>query len=119
MSCTDYFDASSAAFTTSSLRSKKLIRRVAEFGATPNRAFDQPLQQGPTVMTDFRNEIDLRWVLRNVRAKRFAFISCTPEEMRRIVEMGLVEMVGDRPRLTAAGFAKLEAPVIRDPTLEA
>ena len=53
-------------------------------------------------------EIELRWTLRDIRARRFKFMRLSSEDLQELINQGLVEMHGDEPVLTEAGVAKIE-----------
>jgi hypothetical protein len=52
--------------------------------------------------------IHLRWVLRDIKAKRAKFSPVSPEDLRTLVEMGLVEMRDEVPLLTNEGERALD-----------
>jgi hypothetical protein len=52
--------------------------------------------------------IELRWLLRDIRAKRWVLAPLDPVRVQRLVDMGLVEMVDDKPALTEAGRQMIE-----------
>lgn len=52
--------------------------------------------------------ISLRWALRDVLAGRTKFLPLADADRQLLVEMGLVEMHDDEPRLTEDGFAVIE-----------
>jgi hypothetical protein len=52
--------------------------------------------------------IELRWLLRDIRAKRWTSVPLDPERLQRLIEMGLAEMVDDKPALTEAGRQVIE-----------
>ena len=45
----------------------------------------------------------LRWALRDILGKRTKLSPVSPDDLRTLIEMGLVEMRGDVPVLTHAG----------------
>ena len=45
----------------------------------------------------------LRWVLRDIMGKRTNLSRLNPDDLRTLIEMGLVEMLHDIPVLTHAG----------------
>jgi hypothetical protein len=45
----------------------------------------------------------LRWVLRDIMGKRTKLSPASPDDLRTLIEMGLVEMLRDIPVLTHAG----------------
>jgi hypothetical protein len=60
--------------------------------------------QNPFSGLDLQLAIDLRWTLRDIRAKRWKLSSIDETHMRTLIEMGLVEMRDDQPALTNAGL---------------
>jgi hypothetical protein len=52
---------------------------------------------------DVRRAIDLRWTLRDIKAKRFKLSPFDPDHVRELQEMGLVEIRDDVLELTQAG----------------
>ncbi len=61
-------------------------------------------------LTDLTIEraISLRWTLRDILAGRTKFLPLADTDLRLLLEMGLVEMRDDEPKLTEAGFAIIE-----------
>jgi hypothetical protein len=53
---------------------------------------------------DVQEAIDLRWTLRDVRAKRWKLLPINPSHLEKLKSMGLVEMRDDDPVLTNAGI---------------
>jgi hypothetical protein len=53
--------------------------------------------------------IELRWLLRDIRAKRWVLVPLDPVRLERLIEMGLAEMVDDKPVLTEAGLRIIES----------
>ncbi|MDO9295049.1 hypothetical protein [Bradyrhizobium sp.] len=51
--------------------------------------------------------IDLRWTLRDIKAKRSMF-PVDPDHLRTLIELGLVEMRDDVPAITNAGHQILD-----------
>jgi hypothetical protein len=47
--------------------------------------------------------IHLRWVMRDIKAKRLKLSPVGPEDLRSLLEMGLIEMRDDVPMLTSVG----------------
>jgi len=52
--------------------------------------------------------IDLRWTLRDIKAKRTMF-PVDPDHLCTLIELGLVEMKDDIPVITNAGHQILDA----------
>ena len=53
---------------------------------------------------DIQEAIDLRWTLRDIRAKRWKLSPIDPSHLEKLKSMGLVEMRDDDPVLTNAGI---------------
>lgn len=63
-------------------------------------------------MSDFSDvdpiqAIDLRWTLRDIKSKRTMF-PVDPVHLRRLIDLGLVEMKDDVPAITNAGHQVLD-----------
>ena len=56
-----------------------------------------------TAPTDRDRAIVLRWVLRDIKAKRLKLSPVDQRDMLDLIDMGLVEMRNDAPVLTDAG----------------
>ena len=52
--------------------------------------------------------IDLRWTLRDIKARRSIF-PVNPDHLRTLIELGLVEMKDDVPAITNTGHQILDA----------
>lgn len=52
--------------------------------------------------------IHLRWVLRDIGGKRTKLSPISPDDLRTLIEMGLVEMRDEIPVLTHAGDRALD-----------
>jgi hypothetical protein len=52
---------------------------------------------------DVGRAIHIRWVLRDIKAKRTQFMPLDPADLRTVVEMGLVEIRDEVPVLTYEG----------------
>jgi hypothetical protein len=52
---------------------------------------------------DLDTVIRLRWVLRDIKAKRLKMSPVSPEDLRSLLEMGLIEMRDEFPMLTSEG----------------
>jgi hypothetical protein len=52
--------------------------------------------------------IRLRWVLRDIKAKRTKFMPVSPDDIRILTEMGLVEMSDEMPLITNEGERALD-----------
>jgi hypothetical protein len=53
---------------------------------------------------DLQEAIDLRWTLRDIKAKRWKLSPINPSHLEKLQAMGLVEIRNDDPVLTDAGL---------------
>ena len=53
---------------------------------------------------DLDTAIRLRWVLRDIKAKRTKLSPVSPDDLKRLTELGLIEMYDDEPMLTNEGM---------------
>ena len=53
---------------------------------------------------DLQEAIDLRWTLRDIRAKRSKLSPINPSHLEKLKTMNLIEMLDDEPVLTTAGL---------------
>jgi hypothetical protein len=60
--------------------------------------------ENPFSKFDIQQAIDLRWTLRDIRAKRFKLSPIDEGHLKTLIEMGLVEMRDGQPALTNAGL---------------
>ena len=51
---------------------------------------------------DLEEAIDLRWTLRDIRARRWKLSPLNPSHVEKLKSMSLIEMHGDEPALTKA-----------------
>jgi hypothetical protein len=51
--------------------------------------------------------IHLRWTLRDIKSKRTKFSPVSPDDLRTLIEMGLIEMRDETPVLTSKGDSAL------------
>lgn len=56
---------------------------------------------------DLESAIRLRWVMRDIRADRMAMSPASESDLAALAELGLVEIRGDLPYLTASGVREL------------
>ena len=61
-------------------------------------AINQPVS--PLTGLDLDTAIRLRWALRDIKGKRTKLTPVSPDDLRALVELGLVEMRDDVPVLT-------------------
>jgi hypothetical protein len=65
-------------------------------------------QQDQMAGLDLDRAIHLRWVLRDIKARRMKLSPVSPDDLRTLIEMGLVEMRDDVPVLTSKGDRALD-----------
>jgi hypothetical protein len=53
---------------------------------------------------DLQQAIDLRWTLRDIKAKRWVLSPINPSHLEKLIALGLVELRNDSPVLTNAGL---------------
>jgi hypothetical protein len=53
------------------------------------------------------NEIRLRWVLRDIVAKRLKVSPIAPTDLQTLIDLGCVEMSDDVPTITTAGLNEI------------
>jgi hypothetical protein len=63
--------------------------------------------QEQKTMANQDRAIHLRWALRDIKGKRMKS-PVSPDDLRTLIEMGLVEMRNDSPVLTNAGHAAID-----------
>ena len=66
------------------------------------------VRNDPLDQLTLERSIELRWTLRDIFAGRTKFLPLADADRQLLVEMGLVEMHDDEPKLTEAGFAVIE-----------
>lgn len=52
---------------------------------------------------DVDTGIRLRWALRDIKGKRTRLMPVNPDDMAKLIELGLVELRGETPELTGEG----------------
>lgn len=57
---------------------------------------------------DLERAIGLRWALRDILGNRLRLTPVRDDDLRTLIELGLVEMRDDVPVVTQAGLAALE-----------
>jgi hypothetical protein len=67
---------------------------------------DQP--NSPLAGLSVHATIHLRWVLRDIKAKRTKLSPVSPDDIRTLMEMGLIEMRDDIPAPTNDGERALD-----------
>jgi hypothetical protein len=67
---------------------------------------DQP--DSPLAGLSLDTAIHLRWVLRDIKGKRTKFMPVSPDDLRTLIEMGLIEMRDEVPVLTNEGERALD-----------
>jgi hypothetical protein len=64
-------------------------------------------QSEPFDGLDLQETIDLRWTLRDIRAKRWKLSPLNPSHLEKLKSMNLIETDDDEPALTKAGLDAL------------
>jgi hypothetical protein len=64
-------------------------------------------QSDPFNDLDLQEAIDLRWTLRDIRARRWKLSRLDQSHLEKLETMNLIEMLGDEPALTKAGLDAL------------
>ena len=67
---------------------------------------NQPLS--PLAGMDLDTAIRFRWALRDIKAKRTKLTPVNPDDLKNLIEVGLVEMRDDVPVLTNEGHGALD-----------
>src|SRR5215217_7026586 len=62
----------------------------------------------PLAGIDLDTAIRLRWALRDIKAKRTKLTPVNPDDLKTLIEMGLVEMRDDVPVLTNEGHRAID-----------
>ncbi|UPJ54026.1 hypothetical protein IVB30_10645 [Bradyrhizobium sp. 200] len=57
---------------------------------------------------DLNTAIRLRWVMRDIRSKRTKLSAVSDDDLTALMDLGLVEMREELPRLTALGVLALD-----------
>jgi hypothetical protein len=60
-------------------------------------------ESDPLSGLDLQEAIDLRWTLRDIRAKRWKLSPLEPSHLEQLKSMNLIEMHDEEPALTSAG----------------
>jgi hypothetical protein len=66
-----------------------------------------PAEHDPLSDLDLKESIDLRWTLRDIKAKRWKLSPINPTHLEKLKAMGLVEMRNDELVLTNEGFGAI------------
>jgi hypothetical protein len=61
-------------------------------------------EQNPFSDLDLQQAIELRWTLRDIKAKRWVLSSIHPAHLQTLIAMSLVEIQNDYPVLTNSGI---------------
>jgi hypothetical protein len=60
--------------------------------------------ENPFADLGLQQAIDLRWTLRDIKAKRWVLSPINPSQLQKLIAIGLVEMRNDDPVLTNSGL---------------
>ena len=61
-------------------------------------------QSSPFAGLNLETAIRLRWALRDIKAKRTKLSPVSPDDLKRLTELGLIEMYDEEPMLTNEGM---------------
>jgi hypothetical protein len=61
-------------------------------------------QSSPFAGLNLETAIRIRWALRDIRAKRTKLSPVSPDDLKRLTELGLIEMYDEEPMLTNEGM---------------
>ena len=61
-------------------------------------------QSSPFAGLNLETAIRLRWALRDIKAKRTKWSPVSPDDLKRLTELGLIEMYDEEPMLTNEGM---------------
>jgi hypothetical protein len=86
------------------------VRAVAVAPPTDTESAVTRAQQAKALLDglDLSTAIHLRWVMRDIRSKRTKFSPVSANDLTTLVELGLVEIREELPRLTGLGFLALD-----------
>ena len=56
---------------------------------------------------ELKDAVRLRWTLHDIKSRRTEIVPVSPDNLRVLIDMGLVEMRGDVPVVTPAGDAEI------------
>jgi len=73
-----------------------------------NEATTANQARSPLTGVDLDTAIRIRWALRDIKAKRTKLTPVSPGDLKTLIEMGLVEMHDEAPRLTNEGHQALD-----------
>jgi hypothetical protein len=68
----------------------------------------QTMVERPLANFDLEKAIALRWALRDILGNRLTLLPVRDDDLRTLIDLGLVEMRDDSPVVTPAGLAALE-----------
>ncbi|MDB5584801.1 MAG: hypothetical protein JWR80_9977 [Bradyrhizobium sp.] len=66
------------------------------------------MTERPLAEFDLERVIALRWALRDILGNRLKLTPVKDDDLRELIELGLIEMRDDAPVVTLAGLAALE-----------
>jgi hypothetical protein len=82
------------------------LREVLDRKQGPNTVIARP---GPPMAgLDLDKAIHLRWTLRDIKGKRTKLSPVSPDDLRTLLDLGLIEMQDDAPVLTSEGHRAIE-----------
>jgi hypothetical protein len=84
----------------------KTLQSVLHHKQEQKTMTDQP--ELPMARFDLDRAIHLRWTLRDIKAKRTKLSPVSPDDLRTLIEMGLIQMQDDAPLLTSQGHRTID-----------
>jgi len=88
--------------------SVKLEATPAPEAERENEATTANQARSPLTRVDLDTAIRIRWALRDIKAERTKLTPVSPGDFKTLIEMGLVEMDDEAPRLTNEGQQALD-----------
>ena len=67
------------------------------------------MAENPLADFSLERAIGLRWALRDIQARRLKMLPVSADDLRILVELGLIEVRDDGPILTQGGITVLNA----------
>lgn len=56
---------------------------------------------------ELKDAVRIRWTLHDIKSKRTEIVPVSPDDLRLLIDMGLVEIRDDVPVITSAGDAEI------------
>ena len=107
------FDEEPAPPTAPNPPNKPAVEAAAVDSAADAESAVRRAQQAKSLLDglDLDTAIRLRWVMRDIRAKRTKLSPVSENDLPALTDLGFVEMREELPRLTGLGFLALDEPL--------